>query len=672
MSKKHDINFLRFRAKYNAKFFALRKMKIHSQFFVFLAVVLGLAGILAGARMVSSGIETKNSVLGSASEAFQHLSEAQDLVGQGNFAESQQQFQYAKDNFLSAQDDLSTMGKIFNSALGALPKGRTASNVLEAGVKITDAGINLNKFYSYSKQVKITAGGIESPDGFYGTTNAEIFYLNQAKQQLQDANDLLKDVDPKTLPAEFQTSFADSKDKLALANQSVATISDLLTLFQGFIGNGKKTILVLFENNNELRPTGGFIGTYGVFKLDDGKITSQNISSIYDLDGQLAEKIAPPGQFSAMTDHWGLRDSNWFPDFKTSAQKASVFYEKSAGETPDAVIAITPDIFVDLLKITGPIDFPKYGLTLNADNFRDQVQQNTSVDYDKTLNKPKQLLADFEPLLLQRLSEMPQGHGADVLSALFKNLAAKNILFYDRNQDVQAAFEKFNWAGRVQTTDRDYLSIVNANLGGRKTDLSIFQKVNVSSDLQIDGTLINTITYTRTHQTGLEEDAKNIDYVRFLVPDGSTLISAKGFTKKPYYSSDGSAYQSSRIPFKIDTDLQKLDENSKVDASSGTVITNSDGKTTFGNWIDLDPGDSAAITLIYRVPTNLNSTRKHSFTFQKQPGVAGLELSYDFNPHKSIIWWTPQEAEIQGNTIQLRKMVDQDIFLGVVTEPNGN
>lgn len=671
MKQSNEINFLRFRDKYNAKFFALRKSRFYTQLSVFLVLVIAVGGILAGASLVSSGIDTKNSVLGSAAEAFQHLTEAQALVSDGNFADSEQQFEYAKNNFEHAQKDLAGLGSFFNSTLQVIPQGKAATNIISAGSKISDAGINLSKFYSYSKQIKITAAGFETPDGFYGTVNAGRYYLDKASQELSEARDLLSEVDASALPEELRGNFVDSKNKLETATNSVQAISNLLFLFQGFIGNGKKSVLVLFENNNEIRPTGGFIGTYGIFKLNDGRITEQKITSIYDLDGQLKEKIAPPGQFSFMTDHWGIRDSNWFPDFKDSAQKAIMFYEKEAGETPDAVVAVTPDIFIDLLKITGPIDFPKYNLTLNSDNFRDQVQFNTSEAYDKEINKPKQLLADFEPLLLQRLAEMPNGSSSAILSALFKNLAAKNLLFYDRDNSIQTQFENYNWAGTVSVTDRDYLSVVNANLGGRKTDLSILQNVKVESEMQIDGTLINTVTYKRTHQTGLYENAKNIDFVRFIVPEGSTLISAKGFNKKPYYPSDGSAYENNGVPFKIDADLYNIDARSKVDASSGTVITNYDGKTSFGNWIELDPGDSSTITLIYRVPLDLTQTRKHSFIFQKQPGVTGLNLDYQFMPHRKILWYTPADSRVVDRSIQLRKIVDQDIFFGVVTELDG-
>ena len=70
-----------------------------------------------------------------------------------------------------------------------------------------------------------------------------------------------------------------------------------------------------------------------------------------------------------MSAVWTMHDANWFPNFPTSAEKVSWFYEKTGGRTVDGVIAITPELLRDLLAITGPIDMPEYDKTINADNF---------------------------------------------------------------------------------------------------------------------------------------------------------------------------------------------------------------------------------------------------------------------------------------------------------------
>jgi hypothetical protein len=663
-----SINFIRKHHKLNAKIFALRKTNFAAQLISFASVAIFIVIVFQGVNIFAQSQNTKSIVLGSATEAISHLQAAAALTSQQNIAASQVEVQQAEQNFAQAKDSIAKLGPLLDSAFSLSGKGKTANMILDAGESVALAGENLNNFYSQVSALKVTAQGFDTAGGFYEGMVSARAYLQKGNNYLDHANQDLAQADPSKLPANFSAQFNYYRSQLSQAIAALSQADDLLGLLQNFVGKGQKSILVLFENNREMRASGGFIGTYGFFKLSDGKVISQKISSIYDLDGQLKQKIAPPGPFHDLTDHWGIRDSNWFADFKTSAQKASLFYEKEGLETPDAVVAITPDLFVDLLKLTGAIDFPKYNVVLSADNFRDEVQLNTSVLYDKQDNTPKQMLADFAPLLLQRMVQLPPQNYPALFSAILSNLAQKNILFYDRNPDVQAQFESYNWAGRIAETDKDYLAVINTNLGGRKTDLDVSQALNLSSEVQDDGSIINTITYSRKHSPSLlEPDSKNIDYVRFLVPKGSTIISASGFTKHNFYHSDGSDYPQTNQPFTVDTDLENMDANSKIDVLSGTVITEESNKTEFANWIETSPGQSSTITLQYKLPFNINSEQKYSFVLQKQPGNVPVDFSYSFNPAgRKVLWYTPFDLAQADGIINYKQTLKSDIFIGVV------
>ncbi|MEK7651767.1 MAG: DUF4012 domain-containing protein [Patescibacteria group bacterium] len=628
---------------------------------------------LKSASIVASGIQTRSQVIGTAKQALSQLKEAQVLASEKDFVGVQKQLEFAQNNFEQARKDISSLGGLVSSAIKILPEGQAAQNLLEAGAELSASGIALNNFYAMTSQIQVSENGFSSPDGLYQTLNATKKYLNDAEDGIKKATENLSKVDSKYLPEDLRDQFVNYKNNLEQGSVALSQISSILNLFQQFLGPGSKTLLVLFENNNELRATGGFIGTYGFFKLNNGKIESQKISSVYDLDGQILEKIAPPGPFHDLTDSWGLRDSNWFVDFKESALKAISFYEKAGKQTPDAVVAMTPDMFVDLLSVLGPIDLPKYNVSLNANNFREQVQLNTSIGYNKKENKPKQILSDFAPLLLQKISLATPEQKSELLGILFSSLSKKNLMFYDRNKNVQEIFESYSWAGRILDTDRDYLAIYNTNLGGRKTDLSIQQSAVLNSEVQEDGSIVNTITYTRKHQLNLYEQAKNIDYVRFLVPKGSKFVSAQGFVKKPYYKSDGSGYTANLIDalknqFKKDSDLLKYDSVSKVvDQTSGTVEGIEAGKTYFANWIEVLPGEEAVVTLKYRLPFNLDDSRKYSLLLQKQPGANPLKIDYSLKTNAKVLWYTGNLKNSLGK-INYNSSLSEDTFLGLVLE----
>jgi len=153
------------------------------------------------------------------------------------------------------------------------------------------------------------------------------------------------------------------------------------------------------------------------------------IDNVFNLDGQLYEKVVPPRPIQKISTAWSLHDSNWFADWPTSAQKIIWFYERAGGATADGVISLTPSIVERLLALTGPIAMPEYGVSFTEENFVDLLQQKVEVDYDKLENQPKKIMADFAPKFLDRLWEVwPQNYG-QIFDVLNDSLAQKDFCF---------------------------------------------------------------------------------------------------------------------------------------------------------------------------------------------------------------------------------------------------
>src|SRR3989344_6988876 len=55
-----------------------------------------------------------------------------------------------------------------------------------------------------------------------------------------------------------------------------------------------KTYIVLLQNNRELRPSGGFMGSYARFKVQGSGLKEFTVQDIYVPDGQIAGHIDPP------------------------------------------------------------------------------------------------------------------------------------------------------------------------------------------------------------------------------------------------------------------------------------------------------------------------------------------------------------------------------------------
>jgi len=356
------------------------------------------------------------------------------------------------------------------------------------------------------------------------------------------------------------------------------------------------------------------------------------------------------------------QDSNWFADFPQSAKKIIEFYEKEGGETPDLIIAVTPNLIIDWLKIIGPLTLDKYGITLTPENFVEQTQAAATISNDLPTNSPKQILADLVPLLLQKISSLDQNAWPAVIESLQNNLNSKQIVLYSRDENAQSQLQAFHWTGEMSPTDRDYLSVVNSNLGGTKTDLFIDQEATLNSTIADDGSVTNELEITRTNKMPKLELTHNLSFMRIYVPLGSKLISNIGFDYKNPETGQNKAYR-------VDDDVYNWEKNSVKDVLTGTIIGQESGKTFFGNWINLQGGETRVVKLVYQLPFKINSTDRYSLLLQKQIGAQSQKLNWKFNFSGYQIAWKNFDTD-QLNTSDLNSAIilDKDYFLGMALQ----
>jgi hypothetical protein len=443
---------------------------------------------------------------------------------------------------------------------------------------------------------------------------------------------------------------------LEMGQASLEDIEKYVEVTKELVGSDtKKTYLFIFQNNQEARATGGFIGTFGLLTIDKGVVESLDIKEIYNPDGQLRDKIVAPEPIQELTPRWFLRDSNWFPDFPKSSEKIMDFYEKTGGPTVDGIISLTPTVIERFLRITGDIEMPEYGITVNSDNFLLVTQYQTSVAYDKEENKPKQFVADLAPILLNRILS-PQGDLGELANLVGQAIEEKHMLFYLNNEDKQELLSDLGVTGEIRQTNGDYLMVVNSNIGGMKTDGVMREDINHQVRQQIDGSFINTVTITRTHKGGNTEyewwNDENINFMRVYVPQGSKLIRAEGFDYRPR-----DPLMNERIAgFTRDNDIRSLESN-QIEYPEYDLVEQSDsGRTVFAGWVVTPPQQERTVVLEYELP--FKKRNWYSLVTQKQHGSLSTNYTFDFDSARrsprvfdSSFDVTPESDTIQASTI---------------------
>lgn len=588
--------------------------------------------------MAQSGIWARNNIVQNGSNAVANLEDAKQKLEDFKFQDAANSFALAYDDLNKASGTLNELGASFLSVFGNLPglgKIKAANNLVEAGRSISKAGGNLasalGALYDSNPLSFLNPSTGSGRAGSGSKSLSKLLsefktVLVDADRNIKKANNLLADMDVSVIPADKQPILLDFKKKIPQFQEYIGNAinySDFLLKLTG--GNGKKTYLVLLQNNSELRPTGGFPGSYALVTFENGSLVKIFVDDIYQIDANLRENIVPPLQMQHITPTWGMRDANWFADFPVSARKVEEFYQKDGGGKVDGVLTITPDIIADMLKITGPIDMPEYGMTLGADNFLAEIQNE--VEYEADRSKPKKILTDLQPKFFEKLGEQDKNNWIEIFKIITKAAEEKHILTYFNDSNLEKTTVENGLGGEIKQVAGDFLEIVFANVKGSKTDFVTDSSFNLETSLTDNGNAEHALTISRIHNGGSSQygfyNRDNSAYVKVFVPKGSVLESVVGQSItdfKPLINYDG---------FKRDFDLELIEKNDSHSVA-GVDISEESGKTVFGFWLIVKPKQTKSVVLKYHTPAAGATAGGYALYWQKQSGTGGDHINFSF------------------------------------------
>ena len=418
------------------------------------------------------------------------------------------------------------------------------------------------------------------------------------------AKEKIQGISLKDLPPEHQENFSKVKTALPELEKGLGDLYLINSALLKLLGHDQwQRYLIMFANNNELRGSGGFLGSFALADIDRGKIKKMEIPAggTYDLQGQLIPRVISPEPLHLINPRWEFQDANWWPDYPTSAKKIQWFYENAGGPTTDGVILMTASLMSELLAVLGPIELSQFNTVVSQANFVEETQKIIRLERDKESTQPKQILADLGPQILERLFSVTGSDFLDLLDVLKRGLNEKQLLLYFTDPELEKIVLSFDWGGKIKETEGDYLSVVESNIAGGKTDEVIEDTIEHQAEIEADGSVVDTVKLTRTHQGPTDQNpftgVQNNSYVRFYVPGGSTLVEAVGFAKP-----DEKYFDQPDESLKNDLDLISVETNKVYDQPSGTDIYWEEGKTVFGNWLSLKPGETKTVTVKYRLP----------------------------------------------------------------------
>ena len=415
-------------------------------------------------------------------------------------------------------------------------------------------------------------------------------------------------IDSKRYPGKYGAKIKKYEEQFDSVASLFVDAKPLIKKLPDILGaNNERTYLILFQNDKELRQTGGFLTEYALFKVKNGKLTAQRSEDIYNLDATLSRHPKPPAPILAYHKgvyQFNIRDSNLSPDYIESMKEFEKLYALSSQKVNyDGIIAMDTKVLVDMLRVLG--DTQAGGITFSAkDDTRcdcPQVIYELLNDIDRPVNYVKNdrkgILGQLLYAIMQKaLSSSPSQYWGQLSQDMIKNLEQKHVLIYLKDDNEQKAVEAINFAGRIQEVTGDYLHINDTNFAGAKSNLYVSHDVTSDTKIDSDGSVHRTLTIRyknpykhsdcNLERGGLCLNATLRNWLRVYVPMGSTLTSFRGSQTK-------------------------------------TLTYDELGKTVFEGFMTVNPLGTATVIVEYDLPFKVLNVRDYKLYIQKQPGTAG-------------------------------------------------
>jgi Protein of unknown function (DUF4012) len=441
----------------------------------------------------------------------------------------------------------------------------------------------------------------------------------------------------------------------------------------GATSEGPKSYLVLVQNEDELRPTGGFITAVGTLLLDKGRISDMTFVNSYDLDNWSKPYPTAPWQLQQYMDTsvLVLRDTNWFTNYPTAALYAETLYSYADAHTVDGAIAFDQQFLVDILETVGPI---------TLEGVANPIDSSNVIAYMRAAKTPAaaELASNIyitKPIFINKIADalVEKLFSGDIpperlITVLLNALKEHHLLLKIDSPSITSILARQRWDGAVRPNAGDFLMVVDTNVGFNKTNAVVQSSLDYDVDLTKPAFPIGLLTVVHKNNAAPVICAQSIrnkknppgeeqylltdcywNYMRVYMPSGTKLLDAV-----PQFVPANWMIVKQDVPARVDN----LDE--KID-----------GVQAFGTLQVVPGGESLLTSFRFGLPTSIihtmNGQSIYHLLIQKQPGTKEIPITVRVHlPNNVLIKKVSTGAVIQNPNILYQTALQTDVELEIV------
>lgn len=425
------------------------------------AGVLLFGGLLLGLVALQARAAAREGARGK-----QALVAAERHLNEGRWPEAERELRTARARFVASGDELGRLGPLVPASKWVpfvRVQVRGTEGFASAGVLLADAALQLT--HASSALLNPPQPNVPVADSLTALQSVHTA-LMQGLEALDASIAKVAALNGYRLVGPLATARADLVDRLPPARQRVARAEAGLRAFLSFAGGGgPRRYLVFSQNPDEVRPTGGFLGTYGLLTSGPNRLKLERYDGIEALINAPAHEAAArpsaeaPAPFRLVKpSKQNLANVNATPDWPASARLAAELWVRG-GEAPvDGVLSFTPDFLARLLKVLGPVEIPSFGETVTAENLIERADFHTHRANPGVGGGRKVFVAEAVRLSLERLLQAPASQWRDLGRVAGEGFGSREAMAWSAEEPVETVLHGLGWDGAFVGADGDFVA----------------------------------------------------------------------------------------------------------------------------------------------------------------------------------------------------------------------
>lgn len=375
------------------------------------------------------------------------------------------------------------------------------------------------------------------------------YLLREGVYKISLAQNLISTADTRKYPNSLRDTVYEYQELVTKIYDTVKPLEKISEFLPDILGlNERKRYLILFQDNGEIRSTGGWISNYAVVAIEDGQIVELFVDDIYNAQALLRLKSnvykTPNSMLRALKGSaFSFPLVNWNPNLESVLLSSEQYiYDLGKGESLDGIVTLDTVFIQRLIDRWGGIEVPGESALITSENLYANIIEDSSAQ-SPTDSRGSVFLTDFFNSVITKIFSTTLTENDDLYQTIEESIDEKHILFTFKNSLAKAYIDDSGW---ITNLDAKFLSSpinIDWNWGVNKANLYI--KKNHILNISVKDE--STIDYT--YQIAIQNDSTKdeypqgeyTNYIRIYIPFDAQVTGIRGMTDNQYdvYEEDG-------------------------------------------------------------------------------------------------------------------------------------